>query len=234
MKTEKDLDDMNTNLVRTLKNSDNDKGVLSREIFRMQHIDRLKVAHAKDSFYNPDIGSMLPSLDTAHASGSVNEYMTQSQSLNVTPLRGLGESPGGKDYFSMISQNDIITKNEIKGICERNGVPPSQRQRIIIARSQDPVNTQNFGAGNSKQFLSGAETDRLNETNRQNIGSLDNQAFEAMNKTHHFKNDSKMSIQAGALKEHSTMGSNLINRNTVLRPFDAFGKLAINHKTIQP
>jgi hypothetical protein len=133
IKTDKDLDEMTTNLVRTLKNSDTDKGVLSREIFRLQHIDRLKVAHAKDSFYNPDAGSLLPSLDTAHASGSVNKFMSPSLSLNMTPQ--LGESPAGKDYFSMISQNDIITKNEIKGICERNGVAPSQRQRIIIARS---------------------------------------------------------------------------------------------------
>jgi hypothetical protein len=76
MKTEKDLDDVNTNLVRSLKNSDTDKGVLSREIYRLQHIDRLKVAHAKDNFYNPDAGSLLPNLDTAHASGSVNAFMT--------------------------------------------------------------------------------------------------------------------------------------------------------------
>jgi hypothetical protein len=81
MKTDKTFDEINTNLVRTLKNSDTEKGVLSREIFRMQHIDRLKVAHAKDSFYNPDVGSYLPSLDTAHASGSVNEFMSQSQSM---------------------------------------------------------------------------------------------------------------------------------------------------------
>jgi hypothetical protein len=123
MKTDKEIDEMNTSLVRTLKNSDTDKSVLSREIFRMQHIDRLKVAHANDSFYNPEMGSLLPSLDTAHASGSVNVFMSQSQSMNVTPVPTL-DTPG-RDYFSMISQNDIITKNEIKGICERNGVPPS-------------------------------------------------------------------------------------------------------------
>jgi hypothetical protein len=140
LKTDKDFNEINTNLVRTLKNSDTDKEVLSREIFRMQHIDRLKVAHAKDSFYNPDVGSLLPSLDTAHASGSVNAFMSQSQSMYGSPQPGLGESPGARDYYSMISQNDIITKNEIKGICERHGVSPSQRQRIIIARSQDPVN----------------------------------------------------------------------------------------------
>ena len=35
MKTEKELDEMNTSPIRSLKNSDTDKGVLSREIFRM-------------------------------------------------------------------------------------------------------------------------------------------------------------------------------------------------------
>ena len=77
-KTEKTVEEMNTTLIRSLKNSDTDKGVLQREVYRMQHIDRLKVAHAKDSFYNPDIGTLLPSLDTAHASGSVNAFITQS------------------------------------------------------------------------------------------------------------------------------------------------------------
>ena len=181
---------MNTSLIRSLKNSDTDKGVLSREIFRMQHIDRLKVAHAKDNFYNPELGTLLPSLDTAHASGSVNAFLTQSQSLTPGP----GFSPDtGRDYVSMISQNDIITKNEIKGICERNGVPPSQRQRIIIARSQDPTNRKATIEQPSTNLLTGAETDR------HRIGSLDNQAFESMNRTHHFKNDSKMSIQEGHL-----------------------------------
>jgi hypothetical protein len=85
LKTDKDFNEINTNLVRTLKNSDTDKEVLSREIFRMQHIDRLKVAHAKSSFYNPDVGSLLPSLDTAHASGSVNAFMSQSQSMYGSP-----------------------------------------------------------------------------------------------------------------------------------------------------
>jgi septal ring factor EnvC (AmiA/AmiB activator) len=84
MKVEKEIDEMNTNLVRSLKNSDTEKGVLTREIYRMQHIDRLKVAHAKDSFYNPDIGTVLPSLNNAHASGSVNGFfLTQSQSMGA-------------------------------------------------------------------------------------------------------------------------------------------------------
>jgi hypothetical protein len=89
-------------------------------------------------------------------------------------------------------------------------------------------------------LLSGAETDRMGDTNRHRIGSLDSAALDNMNKTHHFKNDSKMSIQEGALEKHSP---SILNRNTVnLRPFDAFGKL-INregggmksiHQTIQP
>jgi len=48
-----------------LKNTDNDKNVLNREINRLQHIDRLKVTHASAQIYNPDTGFMLPSLDNA-------------------------------------------------------------------------------------------------------------------------------------------------------------------------
>jgi len=40
-----------------------DNTVLTREINRMTHIDRLKVAHAKDVFFNPDSKEVLPSLD---------------------------------------------------------------------------------------------------------------------------------------------------------------------------
>lgn len=82
----KALDDMNLSLVRALKNSDIDKNVLDRELKRMQHIDRLKVAHAKDSIFNPDRGTLLPSLDTAHASGANTAgFMTQSQALTPQP-----------------------------------------------------------------------------------------------------------------------------------------------------
>jgi hypothetical protein len=82
----------------------------------------------------------------------------------------------------------------------------------------------------------------MGETNRHRIGSLDNAALETMNKTHHFKNDSKMSIQEGALEKHSP--ASILQRNTLnLRPFDAFGKLLNRdaamgvksiHQTIQP
>lgn len=30
----------------------------------MQHIDRIKVNHARSSIYNPDVRSVLPTLDT--------------------------------------------------------------------------------------------------------------------------------------------------------------------------
>ena len=82
---QKQIDEMNLTLVRSLKNSDMDKSVLNRELTRMQHIDRLKVAHAKDSFYNPDTSRLLPSLHTAHMSGSVNAFVTQQSQLLSTP-----------------------------------------------------------------------------------------------------------------------------------------------------
>lgn len=110
----------------------------------MQHIDRLKVAHAKDSFYNPDTTRLLPSLNTAHASGSVNAFITQSQAFASAGLMNTPQ-PEGRDYMSMISDHDIVTKTEIKGICERFGNKPSARQRIIIARSQDTGGHNSIG-----------------------------------------------------------------------------------------
>ena len=64
---EKVLATMQATLVREVKNSESDKNALNYELTRMQHIDRLKVMHAKDSFFNPDVGTLLPSLDTAFA-----------------------------------------------------------------------------------------------------------------------------------------------------------------------
>lgn len=66
--TQKVLEEMNVSVYRMLKDSNMENTNLDREIKRMQEIDRLKVSHANDVFYNPDTGSMLPSLDTCHAS----------------------------------------------------------------------------------------------------------------------------------------------------------------------
>jgi len=73
---EKNLGTMQNSLVRDIKNSESDKTALSYELTRMQNLDRLKVHHAKDSFFNPDVGSVLPSLDTAFASSQGALSMT--------------------------------------------------------------------------------------------------------------------------------------------------------------
>ena len=65
---QKAVDEINVTILRTLKNTDMDNALLNREIKRMHKIDRLKVSHAKDVFYNPDTGSVLPSLNTCHIS----------------------------------------------------------------------------------------------------------------------------------------------------------------------
>lgn len=62
------LDLMNVSILRQLKNTDNEKQLLNRELHRMQDLDRLKVQHARNSFYNPDTGSVLPTVDTMWAS----------------------------------------------------------------------------------------------------------------------------------------------------------------------
>ena len=45
------LDDIQNTLIRELRNNDSEKMVLGYELKRMQHLDRLKVMHAKDMFY---------------------------------------------------------------------------------------------------------------------------------------------------------------------------------------
>ena len=87
---------------------------MGRELQRMQQIDRVKVSHARSSFYNPETGSLLPTMDTMHASNM------EGQSA-------------GKQSADM--SREVYTRNELLGECERFGTKPSQRQRIIIARS---------------------------------------------------------------------------------------------------
>jgi hypothetical protein len=36
---------------------------------------------------------------------------------------------------SNISENDVVTLNELRGVCERSVFQPNQRSRIVIARS---------------------------------------------------------------------------------------------------
>lgn len=67
---EKVIKELKENLLKQLKNSDHEQQALNYELNRMQRLDRLKVHHAKTSFFNPDTRTVLPSLDTALASGS--------------------------------------------------------------------------------------------------------------------------------------------------------------------
>lgn len=62
---------MNVTILRQLKNTDNEKKLLDREINRLNEIDRIKVAQARNSFYNPETKSLLPTLDTMYASNNV-------------------------------------------------------------------------------------------------------------------------------------------------------------------
>ena len=140
----------------------------------MQHLDRIKVRHAKDKFLNPDTKTMLPSLDTAYASVSAGMSMTPQ------PLIG-GDDMGFN--ISAMSDKDVITSAEIHGHCERFG----KNERIIIARSTDPATASSVQHSKSK-------VPNLN-TERHQLGSLDNKMMEdKLNETYHFKNDSKMSI----------------------------------------
>jgi hypothetical protein len=100
----------------------------------MQQIDRLKVFHARDSFFNPDTGKFLPSLDTALANSSRDPVGVSSGGIFVS----LDDGSNLQDFgMSKISENDIVTMKELKDVCERFGKKPSERQKIIIARGND-------------------------------------------------------------------------------------------------
>lgn len=91
-------------ILRQLKNTDNEKELLGRELQRMQQIDRVKVANARNSFFNPDTGSMLPTVDTMQMSNMENQSLGK-QSVDLT--------------------REVYTKNELFGECERLGAKPS-------------------------------------------------------------------------------------------------------------
>lgn len=108
-----------SSIFKELKNSQNEKAALNYELTRMQHIDRLKVAHVKDSFYNPNHKSLLPSLETAIANSGLS---STPQPLMMNPNSLLSTS---NDYVSQLSLTDVITTNELKGHCERLNQQPS-------------------------------------------------------------------------------------------------------------
>ena len=118
---------MNVTILRQLKNTNNEKDLLDREITRMFDIDRAKVAQARNSFYNPDTKSLLPNLDTMMASGGPGVATVGTPSIGQPSF----------DINDVGTTREIVTANELKGVCERFGTRPSQRQRIIIARSQE-------------------------------------------------------------------------------------------------
>ena len=101
---------------------------LNRELNRMQNIDRIKVAHASSNFFNPDTGALLPSLDSCYANSghSTSAFVTQHHQ-HITPLADIHSPSPTKDFTSsllhtsMISDKDIVTQNELRGLCERFG-----------------------------------------------------------------------------------------------------------------
>ena len=54
-----------------------------------------------------------------------------------------------------ISENDIVTLNELKGVCERSVFQPNQRNRIVIAKSMEPGvrNMSNPDYGHASNIL---------------------------------------------------------------------------------
>ena len=63
MSYQEQLDLVNVTILRQLKNTDNEKDLLSRELRRMQQIDRAKVSLARSQFVSSDTGQVLPMVD---------------------------------------------------------------------------------------------------------------------------------------------------------------------------
>jgi hypothetical protein len=91
----------------------------------------------------------------------------------------------------MNSTRDIVTQKELKGICERFDKKQSQRQRIIITRSEDPRNKLL-----APTALTNNDADSLmqagDETVRHNMGSADLNLYGGSNMQ--FKDASNTSI----------------------------------------
>jgi hypothetical protein len=101
----------------------------------MHKIDRVKAAHARDSIFIPETGSVIHSINQIPASRSVNPTYPDA-------LSGYGSRDGDNMNGTQPTSRNVITANEISGLCERlsrreNTGAPSQRQRILIARSQE-------------------------------------------------------------------------------------------------
>ena len=74
----------------------------------MRTIDHMKVNQARNSFFNPDTGNLLPSLDVLNAT-------TGSFATAVSPHSVVD-----------ITQREIVTAAETKGVCERS-IPGKQK-----------------------------------------------------------------------------------------------------------
>ena len=92
---------------------------------------------------------------------------------------------------SSISNADIVTRNELTGLCERFNTQPSGRKRIVIARSVDPNHpairqdpNESMDGGSIRKTLLGGGGGA--ETDRPKLGPLDSAAFSKLNITHHF------------------------------------------------
>lgn len=82
------LDLINVTILRQLKNTDNEREMLDRELKRMQNIDRAKVSLARQSLFNVDTGEYLPKMETLQASkldASSLDETTSRYNVEVIP-----------------------------------------------------------------------------------------------------------------------------------------------------
>ena len=125
---------------------------------------------------------------------------------------------------SNISDNDIVTLNELRGVCERSVFQPNQRNRIVIARSQEPgIRNQQ-----SNDYVNNSIGSQGGDTERPKLGSLDKSAVDQMNTTYHFNKNSNMSIQAGKLTRDAQNTSPPVPANNLGLSFGPFKNQTLN------
>lgn len=148
-----EIDKINQSLLAMLKNTSQENQGLSREINRLHKIDRLKVAQANTSIMLSDHPTFTPNLDLFRAYPASCHSVPPDLAHSIDKLR---EQNNGTS-----THRNVVTANEISGVCERSARgmftgQPSQRHRVVIARSQEqatrpkpkPLRNQVFNINN--------------------------------------------------------------------------------------
>jgi hypothetical protein len=121
-----------------------------------------------------DVQNPMPSIDMFRANpigGSVSQSVSPELNDSIEKLKSTDAHYGN----GISTQRNVVTANEMQGVCERSNKgyftgAPSQRHRIVLARSQE----QQFRNGNRRQPRNQMYNvqNHLNSTRRKNQTNL--------------------------------------------------------------